>query len=240
MTYREQRTAKAERLREWAFKRKTAAAVVFKTDEPFTSDIAFNTQPGHIPFRAKLIAHEDRAHESLKKAASMDAHANSIERQAAGAIYSDDHDALEALQAKIAKLEAKQAQMKAVNAAIRKHAKAGADAQTVALMALGLPESIARETLKPDFARRIGFPSYATTNNNANIRRLKGRITQLEREAVHGKPWHYYHAAKYVGTCIACEKPVEVGATIVYRDGEAKHFACCQPLQTEPATEVPK
>jgi hypothetical protein len=69
---------KADRLEGWAAKRRDAAAAVFKAGEPFTSDIAFNTQPGHIPFRARLIAREDRAMESLQKAASMEARASSL------------------------------------------------------------------------------------------------------------------------------------------------------------------
>ena len=71
MTYRDRREARADRLNEWAGKREERAEAVFKAGEPFTSDYAFNTQPGHIPFRAKLIAREDRAYESTVKAASM-------------------------------------------------------------------------------------------------------------------------------------------------------------------------
>ena len=107
MTYRERREARAQRLRDWAAKREEAAAAVFKAGEPFTSDHAFNTQPGHIPFRAKLIAREDRAHESVRKAGSMRSRADGIEGQLAGAIYDDDPDAVEQLRARIARLEAR-------------------------------------------------------------------------------------------------------------------------------------
>src|SRR5438874_1408018 len=89
MTYRERRERRAERLRGWAETRQANAATVFKAGEPFTSDIAFNTQPGHIPFRARLIAREERAYESTRKAASMESRADGIESQLAGAIYSD-------------------------------------------------------------------------------------------------------------------------------------------------------
>ena len=83
MTYRDRREARADRLRGWAGKREDRAAAVFKAGEPFTSDYAFNTQPGHIPFRARLIAREDRAHESLAKAAAMRSRAGGIEGQLA-------------------------------------------------------------------------------------------------------------------------------------------------------------
>ena len=43
-------------------------------------------------------------------------------------------------------------------------------------------EDIAR--LKtPDFAGRVGFPSFQLTNNNANIRRLKERLTLQQATA---------------------------------------------------------
>jgi hypothetical protein len=92
-----------------------------------------------------------------------------------------DSDAGDRLAAKIAKLEALQATMKAANAAIRKHAKAGPEAQVAALVTLGLPESAARKLLVPDFCGRVGFADYELTNNGANIRRLKGRAVAVER-----------------------------------------------------------
>lgn len=49
MTYRERRLARAERLREWAEKREVRAAAVFREGERYHGDVAFNTQPGHIP-----------------------------------------------------------------------------------------------------------------------------------------------------------------------------------------------
>ncbi len=101
-------------------------------------------------------------------------------------IMSGDPDAVARLRAKIAQAEALQARMKAANAAIRKHAKAGPDAQVAALVALGLPESVAREVLKPDFAGRIGFADFETKNNGANIRRMQGRLAALEH--AHAEP----------------------------------------------------
>lgn len=101
-------------------------------------------------------------------------------------VMAGDGDAVERLTAKIAKLEAFQAQAKAINACIRKHAKGGIDAQVAALVALELPgrdkrfsEETARALLKPDFAGRIGIPAYELTNNNANIRRLKERLAAI-------------------------------------------------------------
>jgi hypothetical protein len=88
---------------------------------------------------------------------------------------------LERLREKLAKCEREQVRMKAANAAIRKHAKAGAEAQVFALVALGFSEGNARDLLKPDFAGRIGFADFETRNNGAEIRRLEARIAQVER-----------------------------------------------------------
>src|SRR3546814_2980294 len=70
--------------------------------------------------------------------------------------------------------------MKAANAAIRKHRKAGPAEQIEALVVLGFGESAATALIEPDCCGRIGFPDYALQNNNANIRRLKARIPRVE------------------------------------------------------------
>ena len=98
-----------------------------------------------------------------------------------GPIMSGDADAGERLADKIAKAEELQKRMKDANAAIRKHKKAGPEAQVAALVALGFTELQAAELLKPDFCGRIGFPDYALSNNNANIRRMKARLSTVEK-----------------------------------------------------------
>lgn len=90
-------------------------------------------------------------------------------------IMTSDADAVERLGDKVAKAEAKQARMRAANLAIRKHRKAGAEAQVAALVALGFSPFISERLLEPDFAGRVGFPDYELTNNAANIRRMRQR-----------------------------------------------------------------
>jgi hypothetical protein len=96
-------------------------------------------------------------------------------------IMAGDADAADRLRQKIAEAEELQARMKATNAAIRDHAKAGPEAQVAALVALGHPEARARELLRPDFCGRSSFPAYALQNNNANIRRMKERLAAVEK-----------------------------------------------------------
>src|SRR3546814_11424547 len=70
--------------------------------------------------------------------------------------------------------------MKAANAAIRKHRKAGPTAQIAALVELGFGQSAATALIEPDCCGRIGFTDYALQNNNAHIRRLTARIPRVE------------------------------------------------------------
>lgn len=95
-----------------------------------------------------------------------------------GGISSDDPQAVEKLEAKLAALEKHQEMMKAANAAIRMKDPAKGDAK---LAELGYtPEDIAK-LREPDFCGRIGYPAYALQNNNANIRRIRGRIEELKK-----------------------------------------------------------
>lgn len=120
----------------------------------------------------RLIEFRERAHAAVVRTLRPDLRP----------IMSGDADATERLEEKIAKAEELQARMKAANAAIRKHKKAGEGAQVAALVALGFPEARARDLLKPDFCGRIGFADYETTNNNANIRRMKERLAKVSRD----------------------------------------------------------
>jgi hypothetical protein len=95
----------------------------------------------------------------------------------------NDLDAAQQLQARIDEAETLQKRMSEANAAIRKHKKAGADAQVRALVDLGFTEQRAYSLLTPDFAGRIGFPAFELSNNNANIRRMKARIEHVEAVA---------------------------------------------------------
>jgi hypothetical protein len=167
MTYRDRREARAERLRGLAQAREQRAAAVLKAGEPYTGDLAFSTQPGHIPFRARLIAREDRAFESLRKAESMVSRADGIEGQLANAIYEDDPDAVEQLRARITRLEGERDAAKARNAAYRKEHKAELKA---------MDSAYERDQAMP-------YPGYFFANLSGNLSRQRARLSRLEREA---------------------------------------------------------
>src|SRR3546814_3337990 len=113
----------------------------------------------------RAVAESKRADELRRKAASV----------GTAGISSEDPEAGEKIADKVARLEAKQARMKAANAAIRKHRKAGPTAQIAALVELGFGQSAAPALIEPDCCGRLGFPDYALQNNHANILRSEER-----------------------------------------------------------------
>lgn len=179
MTRRERAIARLERRREWAAGRRDKAAACFAVAEPYRGDIAFNTQPGHIPERARVIAAQERGFAHSDMAAHHEGKAKGIERQLANTVFSDDADAVEQLRGKIEKERAMVERMKAANKIVRKY-KNDIPAGVAALVAAGFPAVMAK-LFEPDFAGHLGFPSYALTNAGANIRRMEGRIIEIER-----------------------------------------------------------
>jgi len=179
MTTRERAEARLERRRLWAASRREKAAERYSQGDPYRGDIAFNTQPGYISERARVIRATEKAVEHMNMADHHEAKAAGIERQLARTIFSDDENAVEALQAKIAKERADVERMKTANKIVRKFKTASPEA-IAAFVAAGLPESWAK-LFTPDFFGRIGFPSYALTNANANIRRMEKRIEEIKR-----------------------------------------------------------
>lgn len=92
------------------------------------------------------------------------------------AIFSDDPNAVEKLEDKIARLEKMQEMMKQANKLVRKNDRE-------ALLDMGFSELAVEQLFKPDFCGRIGFADYKITNNGANIRRLKQRLEQEQKKA---------------------------------------------------------
>ncbi|MGD0653120.1 MAG: DUF3560 domain-containing protein [Thermoguttaceae bacterium] len=190
MTRRERLEQKLDKRREWAQTRKAKAAAAFKAADNAVAGIPFG-QPilvGHHSERhhqRALDKHDNamrRGCESQDMAAHHISKAGGLEHQLTRSVFSDDVDAVEQLTAKIADAEKLQEVMRAVNAIVRRKPKnESTPEKVVELLALGLKEGQVTKLFTPDFMGRYGFPSYATTNNNANIRRMKQRIEEIER-----------------------------------------------------------
>ena len=91
-------------------------------------------------------------------------------------ILSGDEDAIEKLEAKLENLKDMQSRMKEANKAVRmKDTKKGNEL----LKGMGYTESDIKNLREPDFCGRVGYPSYALQNNNANIHRIEGRLKEL-------------------------------------------------------------
>jgi len=139
-----------------------------------------------------------KADRAMRRSVEADKRSKELAGRAAAVgsagISSDDPDAVRKLRQQLDKLGKEQERMTRANGAIRRNAKAGAAAQATALIALGFSPKSAELLLQADSAGRVGFPDYAISNNGANIRRIKKRITELtaratapEREAITGQ-----------------------------------------------------
>ena len=180
MTRRERKETRMQRRLDWAKGRDDKAAALNKYTDRYRGDIAFNTQPGHIPERARVIRMTDKAHEHAQMAAHHESKAASIAYQLKRTIFSDDVDAPDRLRERIAGLEAERDRMKAVNAEIKQ-----GTGWEQRLSDAGAPLTEREKKLLLDVARfqpyycKNGvpvFPPYAFTNLGGNIRRLKGRL----------------------------------------------------------------
>jgi DNA repair exonuclease SbcCD ATPase subunit len=220
MTYREKRERKAERLREWADSRE---AKQHGLNEAARADEAATGIPlgqpilvGHHSERRhrNAIAKVDRAMgaavENSRKAESMSSRADEIERQLDGAIYDDDADALERLQAKLENLEAKRERMKTANAAYRKEHRAELKAMSAYERGQAVP-----------------WPAYAISNIGGVITNTRQRIERLSRpvEAEHGR----WLISRFAGECRKCAATTAKGDRVLYfKRAKAVECEACQ------------
>ncbi len=179
--YEAKRAARVERFREYSANAGRRSNAAYNRQHSMLSGIPFG-QPvlvGHHSERChrNALRRADnlmrKSCEERDKAKYYEDRADSAESN--DAIFSDDPAALIKLREKIADLEQKQEERKAINKALR------SKNQDQALAALGHgPEAIAK-IKTPNCMGYIGFPSYSLQNNNANITRLKKRLSHLER-----------------------------------------------------------
>lgn len=185
--YEERQEARRDRLQAGAERRATEGNEHLNRAREMSSAIPFG-QPMLVDhhsygrdrrYRERIHNNHRKGFEKLDEAAELQRRAEAV---GTGGISSDDPEAVTKLREQLAGVEASQVQMKAANAVLRKHKSE--PARLAALQALGFTEDQAREAIKPDFCGRIGFPGYALSNNNANARRIRARIKELEARAV--------------------------------------------------------
>ena len=175
MTRRERLEAKVERRRDWAAGRRGKASAIRAQTDRYRGDVAFNTQPGHIPERARVIRQIDRAHEHGEMATHHEAKADGLEAQLERSVFSDDADAVEQLEARVAEHEAKRDRMKEVNRLFKKGDAAG-------LAALGLDLNALKAKLAaagPYWGDRPHL-AYELMNLGARIRADRERIEAVK------------------------------------------------------------
>lgn len=141
-----------------------------------------------------------------------------------GGISSDDPQAIEKLQAKLDKLVKRQEMMKAANAAIRMKDPEKGNAK---LAEMGYTLDEIEQLREPDFCGRVGYPSYLLSNNNANIKRIRDRITALERKKTEPAPkgWNFDGGSVIANTevnrlqILFDEKPDEATRAMLKQNG---------------------
>lgn len=187
-TYRERREARADRLRGWAEKREAKAEAALEQARTMADMIPFG-QPilvGHYSegrdrrYRDRIGSTFERSLEHAEKARSMTGQAATIESQLDRSIYSDDPDAAERLEERIAELEAERDRIKAYNASCRKAAKSGGAGD---LTLLDDDQRADIQQLAKVCAWQVGaggaFPAYKLSNLSGNIKRNRDRLAAL-------------------------------------------------------------
>lgn len=142
--------------------------------------IGHHSEKTHRNLLKRIHKKTDKAVEEWEKSHYWKDRAKAAENNRA--IYSDDPKATIKLREKIQKAEELQTIMKKANQIIRSKPKNERTEEKIKkLMELGLKMFTAEKFFTPDFMGQIGFADYKLTNNNANIRRMKQRLADLEK-----------------------------------------------------------
>jgi hypothetical protein len=185
-SYEQRQAEKQQRYEDLARKNRKEAEQRFGTAREIGS---------HIPFGQPILVghHSEKRHRAdaaridnnMRKGVEATDKASYYAEKAAnvgtGGISSDDPEAIDKLREKLAGLEQAQATMKDANK-ICKSKKLTEEQKASGLVELGIkPDQAGRLITGENNYGRPGFPAYSLSNNNANIRRLKERIEQLEQ-----------------------------------------------------------
>lgn len=226
-THRERRLAKAERLRTWAESNDQKAEAHLERAHAIGDQIPLgqpvlrghHSQGRHERDLARIHSDTAKGFEHAQKADDQASRADSIERAAEHAIYSDDPDAIERLEERITNLEGKRDRFKAYNASCRKGAPDLSLLDDAQRAEVETWRRVAPYSFKPN-----GELRGATTNISNDIRRNKQRLEQLKHEAIEGKPKRWIEA-RFSSDCAGCGKTIERGDFVLY-DPDEKTVQC--------------
>ena len=184
MTRRERLERKVERRQDWAESAKTKSAQAFDRAHSLVKDIPLG-QPilvGHYSEGAhrrvidRMASAMDKGCELKEKASGHIGKAANLQHLLDKAIFSDDSDALEALEQRIAANEAKREQMKLVNKLYKKGDSAG-------LKDLGFNYETMKARLdSPETLSRMRqpYPAYELQNLGQRISTDRKRLDQVK------------------------------------------------------------
>jgi hypothetical protein len=216
MTRREQREAKAERLRDWADSNDGKADAARAGADAISSHIPFgqpilvghHSEKRHRADIRRIESGHERSFEARAKADEQRQRADNIERAAAESIYSDDPDAVEQLREKVERLEAERERIKAYN----RTCKAGQPNGDLSLLTdREKADLLATIRVTPYACKNGRFPPYKLTNLGGNINRARKRLTELS--APERGRWIN---ARFESDCRECGRTVEAGERIFY------------------------
>lgn len=194
MNRRERLERKIERRLEWAESRDAKSAAAFdagnmseeKTGIPFGQPILVGH---HSEGRHRRTI--ERAHRAMERGVEHSHMANhhrskaeGLQRQLDRCIFSDDDNAIEALEAKLAGLEREREINNTVNKIIRRKPRAEKTPEKIKeLIELGVNPLAAEKLFMPDFCGRIGIPAYVNQNLGGRIKQARDRIADLKQRA---------------------------------------------------------
>ena len=183
MTRRERMEARVEKRRDWSEKAAVRSDARLKTAHTIADGIPLG-QPilvGHHSERRhrkdaeRIRTNMSKGIEEQKLSQHHDRIADTLEDRLETTVFSDDTDAISALEARVAEREKKADRDTSINKAWRKGGAA-------AVLALGLSEALV-ETLSRTMALCPWLKGPCdTTNTRASIRRDKDRIEQIKRQ----------------------------------------------------------
>lgn len=189
MTRRKRMERRLELRRDWAQGRTAKAQQRFAAVARIADAIPFG-QPILVGHHSEKHARRDagRIHDGMRAGLDhekMSAHhaqkASGIEAQLDGSIFSDDPDAIEALQAKLAEMQTRRERMKAINKCLQKGKPGWPERLTAAGIELSERE---RKDLESVYRHQsyygLCFPPYALSNLGAEIRRCEKRIEDVK------------------------------------------------------------